>query len=406
MEPDRDQFEIVAELEAMRPRPRPAFSAELDARVTAGFAGDAGGAASWHERVRHALGSLSPRSIAVPVGATALAAIVVATALIAISESGSGGGEERLAAKPAPVRAAKPAPGVPRHNDSGSQVHEFSAPVPQVASSAAAAVGELATKDAAGSGSASVGPYAAGVRHREVERSARVVLAVEPGEVRSAAGEVLGVVHEYDGIVLRSSTRVRSEDRAVASFDLLIPSRRLPDALAGLSEIGPVRSRSDASVDVTAPTIGLQERARDARAKVDGLLAELEAATTDSEREAIEAELHSERSRLARLRSQLSAIERRTNFARVSVRVDSDPDAGSAAADGSWGVGDAIDDAGRILTVAAGVTVVALAILAPIALILLLALAGQRAWLRRSRERALDRSPTTGAGLTESSCSE
>ena len=48
-------------------------------------------------------------------------------------------------------------------------------------------------------------------------------------------------------------------------------------------------------------------------------------------------------------------MQRRTHFARVSVRVESDPDAG-AGEGGSWGVGDAIGDAGRILGIAAGVT--------------------------------------------------
>ncbi len=394
MEPDRSEIEIVAELESMRPRLRVAFAAELDARVAAGFADDAG-PGPWQERIRRTLGDLSWRRLGAPLGATALAAIVVATAVISISDSGSGGGDGRLARTPADVDRSKPIPEtarahqVPSYTDGG--------PV-QVAPSAAAATGELTTKSAPGSGSASVGPYAAGVRTRDVERSARVVLAVDPADVRSAAGDVLGVIHEYDGIVLRSSTRTRDEGHAVASFDLLVPSRRLADTLAALSEIGPVRSRSDASVDVTAPTIGLQERARDTRAKVDGLLAELEGAATVSEREAIESELHSERNRLARLRSRLSAMERRTHFARVSVRIVSDPGAVASGGGGDWGVGDAIGDAGRILAVAAGVTVVALAILAPIALILVLALLVQRAWLRRSRERALDRSPTTGAG--------
>ena len=328
--------------------------------------------------------------IGAPLGATALAAIVVATAVISISESGPDGGGD--ASVPNPGRRPRREAGPARCTSSSTGRPGACGAVGR------GATDELATQAAAGNGAASVGPYAAGVRNRDVERSAQVVLAVDPSDVRSAVGEVLGVVHEYDGIVLRSSTRTRSEDRAVASFDLLVPSRRLADALAGLSEIGPVRSRSDASVDVTAPTIGLQERLRDSRAKVDGLLAELSEATTDSERESIEAELRSERNRMAGLQSSLSAMERRTHFARVSVRVDSDPDADAAGDGGSWGVGDALGDAGRILTVAAGVAVVALAIVTPIALILIVALAGQRAWLRRSRERVLDRSPTTGAG--------
>ena len=85
----------------------------------------------------------------------------------------------------------------------------------------------------------------------------------------------------------------------------------------------------------------------------------------------------------------LNSLQRRTNFSRVSLRIESDADAASGGG-GSWGVGDALDDAGRILGVAAGVTLIALAVLAPIALILLLLWAAQRAWVRRSRERVLD----------------
>src|SRR5262249_47354278 len=156
-------------------------------------------------------------------------------------------------------------------------------------------------------------PYAARVRDRDVERTARMVLAVDPDEVRGAAGDVYSTVHTYDGIVLHSSTRTGGGG-AVASFDLLIPRARLDDALSSLSQIGTVSSRSDAAVDVTAPTIGLQERARDSRAKIESLLTELAAAETDGERESIESELRSERSRLAGLRSQLSSLERRTHF--------------------------------------------------------------------------------------------
>ena len=324
------------------------------------------------------------RRLAVPAGAAALVAIAAATAVISISESGPEGHRGQLAdrSETPPLRAR------PAHaTEFGTKV------LPNVES----AGGESGSGSAAAvNGSSSVGPYAARARHRDVERSARVVLAVDPEDVRNAAGEVLAVVHEYDGIVLRSSTRTREEGRAVASFDLLVPSRRAPDALAALSAIGPVRSRSDAAVDVTAPTIGLQERARDSRAKVDALLAELEAATA-SERESIEAELRAERGRLARLRSRLAAMERRTHFARVSVRVLSDPEAGASAGGGHWGIGDALDAAGRILAIAAAVTVVATAVLAPIALILILALGGRRVWLRRSRERALGRPAATGS---------
>ena len=47
-------------------------------------------------------------------------------------------------------------------------------------------------------------------------------------------------------------------------------------------------------------------------------------------------------------------MERRTHFSRVSVRVVSDPVPDCAGA--AWGIGDATADAGRILAIAAGVT--------------------------------------------------
>ena len=315
--------------------------------------------------------------MAVPVGAAALIAIAVATAVISISESGPAAGERRIADHPvaSPEVAPSPAP-----SDSGADLNEFSQKVPQV-------VGSSGTGSAAGAGAAESGPYAARARARDIERSARVTLAVDPDDVHSAASDVFATVHSYDGIVLRSSVRTRGKGDAVASFDLLIPSARLDDALAAFSDIGPVSSRSDASVDVTAPTIGLEERAQDSKAKIESLLRELSRAGGDTERESVEAELRSERNRLARVRSSLNSLQRRTHFSRVSLRIESDPDSAGA---GSWGIGDATADAARILGIAAGVTLIGLAVLAPIALITLLGWAAHRAWVRRSRERALD----------------
>lgn len=391
MELHSEYPEIVAELEALRPRPRPDFAAELDARVAAGFSDSTRRDASWLDRLGERLSDISWRRVAGPAGALALVAIAAATAAISLSESGPAAGERRIADHPvaSPEIAPSPAP-----SDSAANLNEFSqkvspanqasqgTPDVEVVGSAAGA----AANTAAGTATAT-GPYAARARARDIERSARVTLAVDPDDVRSAASEVFSTVHAYDGIVLRSSVHSRRGGDAVASFDLLIPSARLDDALAAFSDIGPVSSRSDASVDVTAPTIGLEERVRDSQAKIKGLLAELAGADSDVERESVEAELRSERDRLARVRSRLNSLQRRTHFSRISLRIESDPDSGGS---GSWGIGDATADAARILGIAAGVTLIGLAVLAPIALIALLGWAAQRAWVRRSRERVLD----------------
>ena len=60
------------------------------------------------------------------------------------------------------------------------------------------------------------------------------------------------------------------------------------------------------------------------------------------------------------------------------------------AEEDSWTIGDAVDDAGKILSTAAGVTLIRLAVLAPFALIALLGWLARRAWVRQGRERALE----------------
>ena len=148
------------------------------------------------------------------------------------------------------------------------------------------------------------------------------MLGTEPAEVRAASAKVFDAVHAVDGIVLSSSIRDGAEGSAGAEFELLIPSGKLGDALADFSRIGEVRSRDEATQDITAPTVSVGERLQDSNARVQSLLDELAAADTDAERAAVEAELRAERSRAAALRSRLSELERRANLSRVSLRIE------------------------------------------------------------------------------------
>ena len=73
--------------------------------------------------------------------------------------------------------------------------------------------------------------------HRDVERSAEMVLGAEPAEVGGDAAEVFDAVHAANGIVLSSSVSGGAAGDAGASFDLLIPAAKLGDALAAFSAI-------------------------------------------------------------------------------------------------------------------------------------------------------------------------
>jgi Domain of unknown function (DUF4349) len=390
MEPFRDDTGLAAELQALRPAPSQAFAAELDERAAAGFPHRSALRDSPLGRLATRLRALPPRRLLLPAGATALAALAVATALVAIAEPGNGG-DTRLSLSSPQTRSGRAGEG-----ETLSNLNRFSRGANGEASAASAKSSNhngsvlqysAAAPSTATSGSApsSTGPNAVGTRHREVERSAEIVLGTTPSEVHEVANQVLQTVHAYRGIVLRSS--IHDVGEADSTFDLLIPSSKLSDALAGFSEAGEVLSRSESTADVTARAIGLGERLQDAEATVKGLLAQLATAESDSEREVVEAELHSARRHAASLRSRLSSLQRRVHFSRVSLRIESKP--GAVTGTNRWGLSDALRDAGHILTIAAGVAIVGLAVLGPLALIALLAWLARRAWVRRERERAL-----------------
>jgi hypothetical protein len=405
-----DEQALAAELRALRPTPRPEFTSELDARATAGF--PRRGAGALGDRLSAATGRatnrlrISRRRLLAPAGGLAVASILVATVIVVNNE---GGGADRTVsttqADSGSDRGYVSPGAASNHDGSGHYTPgrtEMYAEEPPLIPAAKSAGGEASassseaqtlkpfSEESKATVRAGTGPYASQANHRDVERSAAMVLGTDPADVRSAAGKIFTAVHAYDGIVLESSIEDGGEGEAGASFELLIPSGKLGDALAAFSSIAEVRSRHESTADVTAKTVGLGERLQDSRATISGLLEQLADADTDGERAAAEAELHSERLRAAALRANLADLQRRANLSQVSLQIESGEE-GAAPADqnGSWGVGDALGDAGHILEVAAGVALIGLAIIAPFAIIALLAWLARRNGVRRARERGL-----------------
>jgi hypothetical protein len=385
MEPLRDD-QLIADLKALRPTPHPEFAVELDERAAAGFPRRSRLPRLSFDRLR----ALPRRRLLLPAGAFAVIAIAVTAVVVATSqtETRSSGAsalgllngattEEAApeALEEAPrgagaAHAAQSAPSAEAEEASGT-AFEAEVPVPGLPS-------KVAPKDV---------PLAP-LHHRAVERSAEVVLAAAPDDVADDATRVFEAVHANNGIVMRSSTQEGRAGEAGATFELLIPSARLGDAMAAFSEIDHVRSRHEATADITAPTVSAAELLQESRARIDSLLAQLEGAETEEEREAIEAELRHERRHASRLAGQLTHLHRRADYSRVSLRIETGGGSESSGG-GAWGIDDALHDAGHVLTVAAAVTLIALAVLGPIALIALLAWLTHRAWVRRERRRVL-----------------
>jgi hypothetical protein len=407
------EHDLAEALRAIRPEPTPAFAAELDGRAAAGFPRRQREGASPFARLADWLRTKSLAQTLIPIGGITLIAIVVATAVIstsenpdllkmdagssATSESEAGGaalgGSEPLPVAP-PNQSSQPSHPSGGHHASGSAgetVYEVEVPASGVEKAAGGASEAASSEEEADSIEEEPEVAAPAAPHRDIERAAEITLGTKPGEVGDASAQVFQTVHTYNGVVLNSETTNGSGTDAGARFELLIPSGKLDDAMAAFSKIGEVRSRHESTQDITAPTVGTSERLQDSNARIDGLLAQLSEATTESEREVVEAELSHERHHAANLKGSLENLDRRASLSNVELRIESGRGAVSPEEDegSSWGIGDAFHDAGHLLAIAAGVAIIAFAVLAPLALILFLIWLASRSFTRRARERAL-----------------
>jgi len=405
MERSRDHDEIATALAEARPAPSQAFAEELDQRVAAAFPRRSRVSRSPLTVLTQWLGARSSMRLSFAGAAVALVAVAIATAVIASSGSESRSiaidsgpitpRPSEQGAEAIPHVAAKGAPQISAPGSSGGVQYSDAVPRASAAgSSANHSAGSAAVPSSETDSSAAYSPSHGSLEteslanlshHREIERSAEIGLLAASADVADDSAKVFAAVHDANGIVLHSTTS--SGRNGGARFELLIPSARLGDALAAFSSIDEVRSRHEATDDITKPTVTTKEELQDSQARVDSLLAQLAGADAESEREAIAAELHAERGQAARLRNQLARLHQRTTYSRVLVRIQS---GNSTEPGGAWGISDAFHDAGHILGIAAGVTLVGLAVIAPIALLCLLAWLAQRLWVRTRRERALD----------------
>jgi hypothetical protein len=377
MEPNRDD-QLIADLQALRPTPRPRFAAELDERAAAGFPRRSRKSAPAFFAAMRSRWPEHPLRLLIPAGGVAAVVIAVATAAIMHGQGGGGASKEHFAARPA------------TEAESGARYFNGSGKVPPFSREAEPSLSAGAESSA---GTASVegetlSSFNGRFHHRAVERSAEITLAAEPKDVDDDASRIFKAVHANNGIVMRSSTEEGRPGEAGATFELLIPSARLDDAMAAFSDIDAVRSRHEATADITAPTVSAAELLKESRARIDSLLTQLEGAETEEEQEAIEAELRHERRHASRLAAQLTHLHKRADFSRVLLQIETGGDSESSDG-GAWGIDDAFRDAGHVLSVAAAVTLIALAILGPIALIALLAWLTHRACIRRERRRVL-----------------
>lgn len=226
-----------------------------------------------------------------------------------------------------------------------------------------------------------------GQDERQVERDAQLELATPVGDVPDVTNEAIQVVESANGVVLNS--RVSGTDKAaVARLELEVPTGKLDGVIADLSDLADVKSRTEQAQDITQPFVTTEDRLIGLEAERVNLANRIEDALTDDEVASLQAQLASVNRRLAEARSDLRRLQVRASFSTVQLEITS---AGAQAEeDDGWSLGDALDDAGKVIEVAAGVALISGAILVPVAIIAAIGFFAHGAASRRARERALD----------------
>jgi hypothetical protein len=368
--------ELAVLLAAERPDPDPEFIRVLDARVERRFASETANAP--RRRLR----------LTWQTGAGSLAAAVAAVVAVVVIGTGGGGGSSSLLSAPSrttagPSTASTASSASSSAGESGSGGASSSG-----GASGASEQSSGAVRAAAGAAAAPTPPG----NGRKIIQSAQLTLTAAPAKVETVAQEVFDVVGRQSGVVRSSNVTATGGLDSSAEFELSVPSSSLGDTMTALSRLhgANVASRTDSTTDVNDRYVSLTRQLADARALRTGLLGQLAHAATQSEIDSLHARIHDVEASIASLESRLRSLSRAVSMSRITLTINAAATPAGHSGGSSFTLSKAAHDAGRVLTVAAGVALITLAVLVPVAL-----LAGIAAWVavtlrQRRRERSLD----------------
>jgi len=382
-----DIAEIALLLAADRPEVPPAFAHSLDQKVERRFV--ALGASDKRPRRSRSWSGFWGAAGALGAGVAAIVAIALVAGGGGGASSASSSSSSAGVTSAASSAASSPPGSVAGATAAGS--HAASAPA-QRTEKQSAATGSGVYSPVQTSPSNGAQPLQPPTTGRKVVQGAQLNLSADPNRIDDVAQEIYNVIGQANGIVQNSSV-TQGGPGGYANFQLSVPSGSLGQTMSQLSSLTYARvvSRTDSTQDIT-DQYGTTTRAlADARALRTSLLKQLAAATTTEEIDSLKAQIHDAEASISSDQATLNRLNHQVNYSQVYVTVQART-APTPASHGGGGftVGKAAHDAGRVLTVAAGVALIALAAITPVALVLALLWWVGSALKRRRREQALD----------------
>jgi hypothetical protein len=386
--------ELALLLAATRPEPAAEFSRELDQRVGERFRRVEGG------RTGSPAAPAARRWLFTPAAAAAGGGLLAAVAVVVALSSGHFGNRTPIhsPATPAPANLKSQSSGAASSSASGAQPEPSTgrtSPAPNTPAPESTLSAPAAPSTGPSSGDAPQGgtpqPPSNG---RKVIQSATIDIGAPPGRIENVAQEVLNLVGGVGGIVDRSSVTATGGLDGNARFELRVPSSALQRTMSALSRLkyAHVISRTDNTQDVNTRFVDANRQLADATALRAALLKQLANATSQQQIDSLKARIHDAEAAIAAAQGTLRTLNRQVDFSPISVTIEATAGAGGGSGGDSGGftIGKAAHDAVRVLAVAAGVALIALAGLVPAALLAALAWWIAATVRRRRREQALD----------------
>ena len=379
--------EIALLLASDRPEIPPAFAQSLDGKV---------------ERRFEPLGAPQKRRKRnwsrawQAVGAVAATGVAVVAAVAFVGSGGGSSGASSSSASESVTSAASSAASSP-------PASSVPAPAQRTAKSLSSAGAAASASGSVASGTAStpyglVAPAAAQALQppttgRKVVQGAQLNLTAAANRIDAVAQEIYSLVGQANGIVENSNV-TQGGPGGNASFQLSLPSGTLGQTLTQLSSLtyAQVVSRTDSSQDITDQYGAATRALADARALRTSLLKQLANAVTTEQVDSLTAQIHDAEASISSDQATVNGLNHRVNYSQVYVSLQAKPVPAPAThhSGGGFTIGRAAHDAGRVLTVVAGVALIALAALTPVALVVALVWWVGAALRRRRREQALD----------------
>jgi len=383
--------EMALLLVATRPEPGAEFVSSLDSRVQGRFARiDEAKPEAVRVRFRNWFGPVAGL-------AAGLAAVALAVVVLGHGGGGSSSGASSTVSAPSTLTSAassssagaastSAARGLPQRTAKSAHPSTVSVPAQKYGAAASAAATPLGPNSA--SGTLTPGPVPNG---RKIIQSAQLALSAPAAHIDDVAQEVFRVIGDENGVV--NSSTVTASASGYAQFQLSVPSSALQATMTSLSELryANVASRTDATQDVNGQYLSDQRQLADDRALRTSLLKQLANATTQAQIDSLTAQIHDAEASIRSDESTLNGLNHRINFSQISLTINAaTPVPVAHKSSGTFTLGKAAHDAGRVLTVVAGVALISLAAILPIALIAALIWWIWATLRRRRREQALD----------------